>query len=108
MHLQENTLWNVTQYPLHHVTYAATKFEVAMFRRIYIYKKRDGRTEARMDVRTDGHLLGTSVLKLANIYPTLSLSIRQETLITGYLCPSFYGINYPSLVLVQPRKTHPC
>ena len=39
MHLQENTLFdldlgvkvtrNVTQYPLHHVTYAATKFEVA-------------------------------------------------------------------------------
>ena len=39
MHLQENTLFeldlgvkvtqNVTQYPLHHVTYAATMFEVA-------------------------------------------------------------------------------
>ena len=39
MHLQENTLFdldlevkvtrNVAQYPLHHVTYAATKFEVA-------------------------------------------------------------------------------
>ena len=40
MHLQENTLFdldlgvkvkgNVAQYPLHHVTYAPTKFEVAM------------------------------------------------------------------------------
>ena len=32
MHLQENTIFtrNVTQYPLHHVTYAAIKFEVAM------------------------------------------------------------------------------
>ena len=40
MHLQENTLFaldlgvkvtqNVAQYPLHHVTYLATKFEVAM------------------------------------------------------------------------------
>ena len=38
MHLQENTffdLWvkvtqNVAQYPLHNVTYAATKFEVAI------------------------------------------------------------------------------
>ena len=38
MHLQENTLFdlgvkvtrNVTQYPLHHVIYASTKFEVAM------------------------------------------------------------------------------
>ena len=35
MHLQENTLFdlegirNVAQYPLHHVTYSATKFEVA-------------------------------------------------------------------------------
>ena len=39
MHLQENTSFdldfevkvtqNVAQYPLHHVTYAATKFEVA-------------------------------------------------------------------------------
>ena len=37
MHLQENTLYdldlgvtqNVAQYPLHHVTYAPTKFEVA-------------------------------------------------------------------------------
>ena len=40
MHLQENTLFdldllvkvtcNVAQYPLHNVTYSATKFEVAM------------------------------------------------------------------------------
>ena len=37
MHLQENTFFdlvvkvtrNITQYTLHHVTYAATKFEVA-------------------------------------------------------------------------------
>ena len=35
MHLQENSLFdldlggNVAQYPLHHVTYTATKFEVA-------------------------------------------------------------------------------
>ena len=41
MHLQENTLFdldlgvnvtqNVTQYPIHHVIYASTKFEVATF-----------------------------------------------------------------------------
>ena len=40
MHLQENTLFdldlgvkvtgNVAQYPLHHVTFSGTKFEVAM------------------------------------------------------------------------------
>ena len=36
MHLQDNTYFfdlvtrNVAQYPLHHVTYAATKFEVAL------------------------------------------------------------------------------
>ena len=37
MHLQENSIFdlfqyitrNVAQYPLHHVTYSATKFEVA-------------------------------------------------------------------------------
>ena len=47
MHLQENTLFdldlqvkvtqNVAQYPLHHVTYAPTEFEVT--RRRSIYKK---------------------------------------------------------------------
>ena len=41
MHLQENTLFyldlgvkvtqNIAQYPLHHVTYLGTKFEVATF-----------------------------------------------------------------------------
>ena len=38
MHVQENSIFdlgykvkqNVAQYPLHHVTYSATKFEVAM------------------------------------------------------------------------------
>ena len=94
---------NVSQYPLHHVTYSATKFEVAKsnrlggetftrkyilwpwswgqchtkccpvpstscdlftykvwscflkrFRRRYIYKKRDGRTDARTARQTDG------------------------------------------------------
>ena len=29
MHLQENTLFDLAQYPLHHVTYLGTKFEVA-------------------------------------------------------------------------------
>ena len=41
MHLQENSIFdldlgvkvtqNFAQYPLHHVTYSATKFEVTMF-----------------------------------------------------------------------------
>ena len=44
MHLQENTLFdldlgvkvtlNVAQYPLHHVTYSATKFEVTTSNRL--------------------------------------------------------------------------
>ena len=39
MYLKENTLFdlvtqNVAQYPLHHVTYAATKFEVATSNRL--------------------------------------------------------------------------
>ena len=29
MHLQESTLENIPQHPLHHVTYAPAKFEVA-------------------------------------------------------------------------------
>ena len=29
MHLRENTLQDVAQYPLHYVTYSDTKFEVA-------------------------------------------------------------------------------
>ena len=63
MHLQENTLFdldlgvkftrNAAYYPLNHVTYAATKFEVATsnslnFRRRYIYKKCYRRTGRRM------------------------------------------------------------
>ena len=50
MHLQENTIFdlgvkvtrNAVQYPLHHVTYVAAKFEVVNLqqeRRRYIYKK---------------------------------------------------------------------
>ena len=44
MHLQENSIFdldlrvkvtqNVAQYPLHHVTYSATKFEVAASNRL--------------------------------------------------------------------------
>ena len=52
MHLQENSIFDldlgvkvtqdVAQYPLHHVTYSATKFEVATSKRLggeYNYKK---------------------------------------------------------------------
>ena len=49
---------NAAQYPLHHVTHAATKFEVATSN--YLggdnYKKRDGRTDAQTDGRTDRRL----------------------------------------------------
>ena len=65
MRLQEKTLFdldlgvkvtrNVTQYPLHHVIYASTKFEVAMSNglgkdTITRNVQRDGRTDGR---RTD-------------------------------------------------------
>ena len=46
IHSKEITLFDLGgqghKKPLHHVTYSATKFEVAMWR--YIYKKRDGPT----------------------------------------------------------------
>ena len=47
---------NVAQYPLHHVIYASTKFEVATSNGLgghTITKKRDGRTDRRTDGRTD-------------------------------------------------------
>ena len=62
MHLQENSIFdldlgvkvtqNVAQYPLHHVTYSTTKFEVATsnglggdtFTRNAMYTRTDGRT----------------------------------------------------------------
>ena len=64
MHLQENSIFdlgvkvtqNVAQYPLHHVTYSATKFEVATsyplggdtFTRNMTDGQTDGRTTDRL------------------------------------------------------------
>ena len=67
MHLQENTLFdldlgvkvtrNVIQYPLHHVIYAPTKFEVAMSNGLgedtITRNMTDGRTDGRTEGRTD-------------------------------------------------------
>ena len=69
MHLQEITLFvfdldlgvkvirNVTQYPLHHVIYAPTKFEVATSNGLgedtITRNVTDGRTDRRTDGRTD-------------------------------------------------------
>ena len=57
MHLQENTLFdlgvkvkrNVTQYPLHHVIYAPTKFQVATSKGL----GEDTMTRNLMDGQTD-------------------------------------------------------
>ena len=63
MHLQENTLFdldlgvkvtrNVTQYPLHHVIYAPTKFQVATSNCVgedtITRNVTDGRTDAQKD-----------------------------------------------------------
>ena len=68
MHLQENTLFdldlgvkvtrNVTQYPLHHVIYASTKFEAATSNRLgedtITRNVTDGRTDGQTHGRTDG------------------------------------------------------
>ena len=70
MYLQENTLFdldldlgvkvtrNVTQYPLHHVIYAPTKFQVATSNGLgedtITRNVTDGRTDARTDGQTDG------------------------------------------------------
>ena len=66
MHLQENTLFdldlgvkvtrNLTQYPLHYVIYASTKFEVAISNGLgedtITRNVTDGQTDRRTDGRT--------------------------------------------------------
>ena len=64
MHVQENTLFdldlgvkvtrNVTQYPLHHVIYASTKFEVATSNGLGGDTITRNVTDGRTDARTDG------------------------------------------------------
>ena len=68
MHLQEITLFdldlgvkvtrNITQYPLHHVIYAPTKFEVATSNGLgedtITRNVTDGQTDRQTDARTDG------------------------------------------------------
>ena len=66
MHLQENSIFdlgvkvtrNVAQYPLHHVTYSPTKFEVATSNGLggdtFTRNVTDVRTDGRTDVQTDG------------------------------------------------------
>ena len=78
MHLQENTLFdldlgvkvtqNVTQYPLHHVIYAPTKFEVATSNGLgedtITRNVTDGRTDRQTDARTDGQTDGRTTDRL--------------------------------------------
>ena len=78
MHLQENTLFdldlgvkvtqNVTQYPLHHVVYPPTKFEVAMSNGLGEDTITRNMTVGQTDRRTDGRRtdFGTKLL-----YPIL-------------------------------------
>ena len=55
MTLAFNVTRNVAQYPLHHVTDAATKFEVAMSNGGDTFTK--NMTHGRTDARTDGPTL---------------------------------------------------
>ena len=65
MHLQENTFFdlvtrNAAQYPLHHVTYLGTTFEVALSRGLggdtFTRNVTDGRTDRQTDRRTTDRL----------------------------------------------------
>ena len=66
MHLQENTLFdldfgvkvtrNVTQYPLHHVIYAPTKFQVATSKGLGEDTITRNVTDGRTDRQTDGRM----------------------------------------------------
>ena len=53
---------NVTQYPLHHVIYAPTKFQVAMSNGLgedtITRNVTDGRTDRQTDAQTDGQTDG--------------------------------------------------
>ena len=97
MHLQENTLFdldlgvkvtqNVAQYPLHHVTYSATKFEVAMANGLggdtFTRNMTDRRTHAHTDALTVGYLLGTYNVRKSS----------QENVSTQQIPVIFYRIN---------------
>ena len=78
MHLQENTFFdldlgvkvtrNVTQYPLHHVIYAPTKFQVATSNGLgedtITRNVTDGRTDRQTHGRTDGQTDGRTTDRL--------------------------------------------
>ena len=49
---------NVAQYPLHHVTYSATKFEVTTFNGLEGDTFTRNVTHGRTDARTDGQTVG--------------------------------------------------
>ena len=69
MTLAFNVTRNVAQYPLHHVTDAATKFEVAMSNGGDTFtKKHDTRTNRRSDRRTD---VSTKLVKKKGYSPYL-------------------------------------
>ena len=59
---------NVAQYPLHHVTYSTTKFEVATSYGLggdtFTRNVTDGRTHGRTDRRTDGRTDGRTTDRL--------------------------------------------
>ena len=88
---------NVTQYPLHHVIYAPTKFEVAMSNSLgedtITRNVTDGRTDRQTDRRTDGRTTdrlwyeinipyfsyekaGIKIIKVYSKPPILSLSLN--------------------------------
>ena len=78
MHLQENTFFdldlgvkvtrNVTKYPLHHVIYAPTKFQVATSNGLgedtITRNVTDGRTDRQTHGRTDGRTDGRTTDRL--------------------------------------------
>ena len=59
---------NVTQYPLHHVIYAPTKFQVAMSNGLgedtITRNVTDGRTDRQTDAQTDGQTDGRTTDRL--------------------------------------------
>ena len=74
MHLQENTLFdlwpgvkvtrNITKYPLHHVIYAPTKFEVATSNGLVEDTITRNVTDGRTDGQTDGQTHGRTTDRL--------------------------------------------
>ena len=122
--LQENTIFdldlgvkftrNVAQFPLHHVTYSPTKFEVATsnglggytFTRNVTYARTDGQTDGRTDGRrTD---FDTKLIYPFFLKKKAGIKIQCELFNKNQSAPkhfgAFEGIEHEEKVTLTPER----